>query len=65
MRRYFLFPGGGWSGEQKDGDAPKWKAANEIVTVATGFAIVTGRLEYRRKERAESEESNNEQSDLE
>lgn len=48
----------GWSGERKDGDAPKWKAANEILTVAINFAIVTGRLEDRRKEREESEESN-------
>ena len=39
---------GGWSGEPKDGDAAKWKPANEMVTATINFAIATGRLEDKR-----------------
>ena len=45
---------GGWSGEPKDGDAAKWKPANEMVTATINFAIATGRLEDKRKGRGES-----------
>ena len=51
---------GGWSGEPKDGDAAKWKPANEMVTATINFAIATGRREDRRKGRGES---NDEQSE--
>ena len=53
---------GGWSGEPKDGDAAKWKPANEMVTATINFAIATGRLEDKRKGRGES---NDEQSESE
>lgn len=47
---------------QKDGDAAKWKPASEMVIATINFAIATGRLEDRRKERGGSE-NNNEQSE--
>ena len=53
---------GGWSGEPKDGNAAKWKPANEMVTATINFAIATGRLEDKRKGRGES---NDEQSESE
>ena len=49
---------GGWSGEQKDGELAKWKPSNEMVTATINLAIATGRLEDRREERVESEDSN-------
>ena len=51
---------GGWSGEQKDGDVVKWKPANEMVTATINFAMATGRLEYKRKERGDSSRAQSE-----
>ena len=45
---------GGWSGEQKNGDAANFKPANKMVTATVNFAIATVRLEDKRKGRGES-----------
>ena len=45
---------GGWSGEQKDGNVVRWKPDNEMVTATIKFAVATGRLGDKRKERGES-----------
>lgn len=49
-------------GEPRDGDAAKWKPANEMVTATTNFAIATGKLEDKREG---SGENNDERSESE
>lgn len=49
----------GESGEQKDGGLARWKPIDEMVTLNINFAIATGGLEDRRKEREEIDDSDN------
>ena len=51
---------GGWSDEQKYGALAKWRPTIEMVTATINFAIATGRLEDRREEREEGDNSDNE-----
>ena len=46
--------------QPKDGDAAKWKPANEMVTATINFAIATDRLEDKRKGRGESTDEQSE-----
>ena len=59
MGRHVVFARG-WSGEQKDGALAKWRPTIEMVTATINFAIATGRLEDRREEREEGDNSDNE-----